>query len=393
LNPQERQNPGVERKKPMDQLIVKAGKELRCGYTTGSCATAAAKACAMMLLNEEIVDMVMIDTPKGVTLQLQVEDILRQKEWVSCSISKDAGDDPDVTNGIKISARVERSKEGIQIHGGKGVGRVTKEGLSCAVGEAAINPIPRQMILEALKQVAKNYKYKGGFSVIISAANGEEIAKKTFNPRLGIVDGISILGTSGIVEPMSEKALIDTIHLEINSKTVRNSEYLLISPGNYGRDFALREFGLDIEIGVKCSNFIGETIDYAVYKKVKNILLIGHAGKLCKIAGGIMNTHSRVADCRCEIFAAHAALAGASQQQIKRIMEVVTTEEISQVLQKFGLASQVFKSILQKIEFHLNQRAAFNCRIEVIMFTNKSWEFYQTEGAKDTIKNLKGCGC
>lgn len=374
----------------MDRLIVKAGKELRCGYTTGSCATAAAKACAMMLLTEEVADVVIINTPKGITLTLQVEDIVRQKEWVACSISKDAGDDPDVTNGMKISARVERSQEGIQIDGGAGVGRVTKEGLSCAVGEAAINPIPRQMILEALMEVARKYKYKGGFSVVISAENGEEIAKKTFNPRLGIVDGISILGTSGIVEPMSEKALIDTIHLEINSKTVSNSEYLLISPGNYGRDFALREFGVDIELGVKCSNFIGETIDYAVYKKVKNILLIGHAGKLCKIAGGIMNTHSRVADCRCEIFAAHAALAGASQQQIKQIMEAITTEEISELLQKFGLSRQVFESILEKIEYHLNQRAAFNCKIEVIMFTNKSWTFYQTVGANLAIKKVKG---
>jgi len=373
----------------MDQLIVKNGKELRCGYTTGSCATAAAKACAMMLLTEEVANVVIINTPKGITLTLQVEDIVRQKEWVTCSISKDAGDDPDVTNGMKISARVERSQEGIQIDGGTGVGRVTKEGLSCAVGEAAINPIPRQMIMEALLGVALRYKYKGGFSVLISAENGEEIAKKTFNPRLGVVDGISILGTSGIVEPMSEKALIDTIHLEINSKTVSNGEYLLISPGNYGRDFALREFGLDIELGVKCSNFIGETIDYAVYKKVKNILLIGHAGKLCKIAGGIMNTHSRVADCRCEIFAAHAALAGASQEQIKQIMEAITTEEISNLLQKFGLSSQVFESILKKIQYHLNQRAAFNCKIEVIMFTNKSWTFYQTVGANLAIKKVK----
>lgn len=372
----------------MDQLIVKHGRELRCGYTTGSCAAAAAKACAMMLLNEEVADVVIIDTPNGITLTLQVEDIVRQKEWVTCSISKDAGDDPDVTNGIKISARVERIEEGIKIDGGTGVGRVTKEGLSCTVGEAAINPIPRQMIIEALKQTAQKYKYKGGFSVVISAENGEEIAKKTFNPRLGIVGGISILGTSGIVEPMSEKALIDTIRLEINSKTVRNSEYLLISPGNYGRDFALREFGLDIELGVKCSNFIGETIDYAVYKKVKNILLIGHAGKLCKIAGGIMNTHSRVADCRCEIFAAHAALAGASNKQIKQIMGAITTEQISELLQKFGLSRQVFESILKKIEYNLNQRAAFNCTIEVIIFTNKSWEFYQTAGAKSAIENL-----
>ena len=375
----------------MNERVVKGGKELRCGYTTGSCATAAAKACAIMLLSDEAVDIVKIEAPKGVNLTLQVEDIIRQKDWVTCSISKDAGDDPDVTNGMRISARVEKILNGIQIDGGAGVGRVTKEGLSCAVGEAAINPIPRQMITKALKQVSQKYDYHGGFSVVISAENGEEIAKKTFNPRLGIVGGISILGTSGIVEPMSEKAIIQTIRLEINNKIFKNSEYLLISPGNYGRDFALKEFGLDIDLGVKCSNYIGEAIDYAAYKKVKNILLIGHAGKLCKIAGGIMNTHSRVADCRCEIFAAHSALAGAAQEQIEQIINSITTDEIGGLLQKYEIANQVYESILKKIEYHLNQRVAFNCRIEVIMFTKQGGAFYQTHGAQLAIENLKKC--
>lgn len=372
----------------MNERVVVGGRELRCGYTTGSCAAAAAKACAMLLLGDEVADVVIIDTPKGITLTLQVENIVRQRDWVSCSISKDAGDDPDVTDGIKISAMVKKIESGIQIDGGKGVGRVTREGLSCAVGEAAINPVPRKMILEALTQVAQKNNYHGGLSVLISAENGEEIAKKTFNPRLGIVGGISILGTSGIVEPMSEKALIDTIHIEINSKTARNSEYLLVTPGNYGRDFALKEFGLDIDLGVKCSNFIGEAIDYALYKNVKNVLLIGHGGKLCKIAGGVMNTHSRVADCRCEIFAAHAALAGASREQIKQVMNTVTTDEISGLLQKFGLAEQVYGSILRKIEYHLNERAAFKSRVEVIMFTNCRGTYYQTEGARLAIENL-----
>ncbi len=373
----------------MNERVVKGGKELRCGYTTGSCATAAAKACAIMLLSDELVNVVIIDTPKGTRLTLQIEDIVKQRDWVGCSISKDAGDDPDVTNGMRISARVERILNGIQIDGGAGVGRVTKEGLSCAVGEAAINPIPRQMIKEALEQVSQKYDYHGGFSIVISAENGEEIAKKTFNPRLGIVGGISILGTSGIVEPMSEKAIIETIRLEINSKILKNSEYLLISPGNYGRDFALKEFGLDIDLGVKCSNFIGEAIDYAAYKKVKNILLIGHAGKLCKIAGGIMNTHSSVADCRCEIFAAHSALAGASHEQIEQIMNAITTDEIGGFLQEFEIANQVYESIMKKIEYHLNQRTAFNCRIEVMMFTKQGESFYQTSGAQQAIEILK----
>ena len=379
----------------MDNFIVKDGKELKYGYTTGSCAAAASKAAAMMLLTKDTVDEVIIDTPKGIRLTLQVEDIVRQTGGVSCSVKKDAGDDPDATDGMKISARVEKIKNGILIDGGSGVGRVTRAGFSCAVGETAINPVPRKMIEEALLQTAQKYCYEGGFSVVISAENGEEIAKKTFNPRLGIIGGISILGTSGIVEPMSEKALIDTIHVEIDSKLAENSEYLLISPGNYGRDFALERFGFDIDKGIKCSNFIGETIDYAVYKNVKSMLLIGHAGKLSKIAGGIMNTHSRTADCRCEIYAAHAALAGASVECVKQIMGAVTTQEIDGILRREGLENVVYESIMKKIEYHLNYRAASKCRIEIIMFTDQNKEsqnraYYQTAGAEAIMNKLRG---
>ncbi|EPR09350.1 cobalt-precorrin-5B (C(1))-methyltransferase CbiD [Ruminiclostridium papyrosolvens] len=377
----------------MDEFIVKNGKRLKCGYTTGSCAAAAVKACTLMLLGNTTIDEVIITTPKGIRLTLQIDDIVKQKEWVSCSVEKDAGDDPDVTNGIKIFAKVQKLEKEILIEGGSGIGRITKSGLQCAVGEAAINPVPRRMIHEVLREVSQTYGYKGGFSVVISAEDGEEIAKKTFNPRLGIIGGISILGTSGIVEPMSEKALIETIHKEIDIRTAQNREYFLISPGNFGRDFALKRFGLDIDRGLKCSNYIGETIDYAVYKNIKNILLIGHTGKLCKIAGGIMNTHSRTADCRCEIFAAYSALCGASKECISKIMQAMTTDEINGILREEGLEEVVNMSILEKIKIHLNQRANFKCGIEVVMFTdlNRQLEdrvYYQTSGAEDMIKEL-----
>lgn len=371
----------------MDSFVLKAGKELKHGYTTGSCATGAAKACAEMLLAGKTVSEVLVNTPGGIRLNLQVEDIVRQPGWVSCAVTKDAGDDPDVTHGIRIYARVEKAETGILIDGGKGIGRVTRKGLACAVGEAAINPVPRKMISGALLETALKHNYHGGFSVLISAENGDEVCKKTFNPRLGITGGISILGTSGIVEPMSERALIDTIHVEIDSKLAEGTEVLLISPGNYGREFTIRRLGLDIEKGIKCSNFIGETIDYAVYKNAGNILLVGHAGKLCKIAGGVMNTHSRTADCRCEIFAAHAAMAGASKELVRSIMEAVTTEEIDEILQAAGLAGQVYGSIMSKIEYHLKQRAAGKASVEVIMFSGRE-SCYRTEDANRLINML-----
>ena len=373
----------------MKEYVVKDGKKLMLGFTTGSCATAASKAAATMLLTGEVQEQVRLETPKGILLNLEVEDITSDKESVSCKIIKDGGDDPDATHGMKICATVKKIPFGIEIDGGKGVGRVTKEGLACSVGEAAINPTPRLMIKEALIEVAEKHNYKGGFKVIISADGGEEVAKRTFNPRLGIIGGISILGTSGIVEPMSERALIETIHVEIDSRTSKGEDKLLICPGNYGRDFALREFNIDLETGIKCSNYIGEALDYSVYKGVKRIMLIGHAGKISKVAAGIMNTHSRMADGRKEIFAAHGAMAGATREQVMRIMEATTTDEIDCLLEEMKLKDKVWKTVMDKIVENLKYRIGDQCDIEVMTFTNKGRYIYMTEGARGLIKELE----
>lgn len=373
----------------MKEYVVKDGKKLKLGFTTGSCATAASKAAATMLLTGEIQEQVRLETPKGILLNLEVEDITSDKESVSCKIIKDGGDDPDATHGMKICATVKKIPFGIEIDGGKGVGRVTKEGLACSVGDAAINPTPRLMIKEALIEVAEKHNYKGGFKVIISADGGEEVAKRTFNPRLGIIGGISILGTSGIVEPMSERALIETIHVEIDSRTSKGEDKLLICPGNYGRDFALREFNIDLETGIKCSNYIGEALDYSVYKGVKRIMLIGHAGKISKVAAGIMNTHSRMADGRKEIFAAHGAMAGATREQVMRIMEATTTDEIDCLLDEMKLKDKVWKTVMDKIVENLKYRIGDQCDIEVMTFTNKGRYIYMTEGARGLIKELE----
>lgn len=373
----------------MKEYVVKDGKKLKLGFTTGSCATAASKAAATMLLTGEVQEQVRLETPKGILLNLEVEDITSDKESVSCKIIKDGGDDPDATHGMKICATVKKIPFGIEIDGGKGVGRVTKEGLACSVGEAAINPTPRLMIKEALIEVAEKHNYKGGFKVIISADGGEEVAKRTFNPRLGIIGGISILGTSGIVEPMSERALIETIHVEIDSRTSKGEDKLLICPGNYGRDFALREFNIDLETGIKCSNYIGEALDYSVYKGVKRIMLIGHAGKISKVAAGIMNTHSRMADGRKEIFAAHGAMAGATREQVMRIMEATTTDEIDCLLEEMKLKDKVWKTVMDKIVENLKYRIGDQCDIEVMTFTNKGRYIYMTEGARGVIKELE----
>ena len=371
----------------MNDYVVKNGNKLRTGYTTGSCAAAASKAAALMLLSDQEIDRVQLTLPAGEQIVLEIEDIDRRDKEVICCVRKDAGDDPDVTHGLKIFAKVGMIDAEIRIDGGTGVGRVTKEGLACKPGEAAINPVPKRMIEYSLKEAASQYNYNGGFAVEIFVPGGEEIAKSTFNARLGILGGISILGTTGIVEPMSEAALIETIKLEINSK--KPKDILFVSPGNYGLEFAKNSLGLNIDIAVKCSNYIGETLDFAVYSGFTRMLLVGHIGKLVKIAAAVMNTHSKTADCRNEIFAAHAAMSLASTGVVKKIMQAGTTDEIHHILEGAGLCEPVYQSILDKIIFHLNYRAKNKIQFELIIFSNENGVLMKTEHADVYINEIK----
>lgn len=353
-----------------NNIIVKNGKELRFGYTTGSCATAAAAAATEMLITGKAVALVVIELPSGSRVAFSIGDISIEKDSATCSVIKDAGDDPDVTDGMKIVATVCFCGEsGIKIFGGKGIGVVTCKGLPCAVGEAAINPVPKSMMLKNVTLILEKHKVQSGIIVTISAPKGEEIAKKTFNARLGIVGGISILGTTGIVEPMSEKALIDTIKLLIDKQAILSNDKILVSPGNYGKDYCKNILHIDLESSLKCSNFIGETLDYLVYKGFGKLLLIGHVGKLVKIAGGIMNTHSSVADCRMEIISAHAALLGASQNVVLELMNCLTTTTAIEILERENLSIQVFESIIEKIKFHIDYRVKGQLQTEVIIFS------------------------
>ena len=376
----------------MEQYVYKNHKKLRYGYTTGSCAAAASKAAAAMLLSGKEISYVELHTPKGIDLRLEVLDISREDNAVSCAIQKDGGDDPDVTNGILIYAKVSREpadEAQIIIDGGIGVGRVTKPGLEQPVGAAAINKVPRQMIRENLEAVCEQYHYHGKLSVVISIPAGVELVAKTFNPRLGIVGGISVLGTSGIVEPMSEQALIDTIRVEMRQKLANGMEYLLVVPGNYGIDF-LDQYGhgLQLEDAVKCSNFVGEALDAAVEFGAKGVLLVGHIGKFVKLAGGIMNTHSHNADARMELLTVHAALLGAPVELLQKMMECVTTDDALKYLKEADLMEPVMERIMEKMEFYVNQRAQHQLELGVITFSNVFGILGQTKNVPDLVKKI-----
>lgn len=371
----------------MEEYQFSQGKNLRCGYTTGSCATAAAKAAATMLLTGERVDSVRIDTPKGITLNLEPLQVELAENYVSCAIRKDSGDDPDDTNGILVFAKVERAVEpGVHIEGGVGVGRVTKPGLACAVGGPAINPTPRRMITSEVSSVMEQTGYADGLVVTISIPEGVEIAKKTFNPRLGIIGGLSVLGTSGIVEPMSEKALIETMYVEMRAQKARGNKDLLVFFGNYGEDFTRDVMQLDLEGAVTCSNFVGELLDYAVYLGFETLLLIGHSGKLVKLAQGVMNTHSKYADCRTELFALQAMFHGASVEVGKEIYACLTTDEVTKILKREQLFEPVIEQVTQKIDFYMQHRVHGKIKTAAFMFSNVYGILGKTEHADALIQ-------
>ena len=375
----------------MDSFITKDGKKLRRGYTTGTCAAAAAKAAAIMLLEERELSSVWLLTPGGVELTLEVLDTVRGPASVSCGIVKDSGDDPDVTNGMTVYAKVTKTAERgvISIDGGEGIGRVTKPGLDQSVGNAAINSTPRRMITEALLSVCEDHAYGGGLSVLIYAPEGKELAKKTFNERLGIVGGISILGTTGIVEPMSDSAVVETIRTELSVRAAAGKKAVLFTPGNYGADFIKNSLGLEPSAAVMTSNFIGDAFALASEAGFSEALLIGHIGKLVKLAGGMFNTHSRWGDCRAEIFASHAALSGAGNETVARIMDSAMTDDMLRLIDADGLKDDVMRSIMRKIEFQLTQRHLGTMRAGVITFSNVYGILGMTGDAKEILRDIQ----
>ena len=459
------------------------GKRTRYGFTTGTCAAAAALAAAALLFEGEVLAEVCLTPPKGIPLRIKIAEAEAGEGFASCGVIKDAGDDPDVTDGVlvrdtvgqpdrsgategmscaerptlakrldcaevaepvegqeraevaelvegKEHAEVAEPVEGLDcaggtgpagglsgspvsgrwytylegtesrdpfslyLRGGKGIGTVTKEGLSCPVGMWAINPVPRRMIFEQVASVCRRCFVSGPVYLTVEIPEGERLAEQTFNPRLGIVGGLSVLGTSGIVEPMSEPALLETIRLEIRQKALKGQgrkQILLLTPGNYGERFAADHLGLSMAAGVKCSNHIGAAIDMAAAAGVERVLLVGHAGKLLKVAAGVMNTHSSMADGRMECLAAYGAACGADREKVRRILDCVTVDGALAVLEEAqGLREAVMAMAMERIDHHLTCRARGSLKIEALLFTNDRGVLGMTPGAARMVQELSG---
>ncbi len=358
-----------------------------------------------MLLTGKKKEEITVMTPRGILYHARIEEAWTEERRASCAVRKDGGDDPDVTTGALIYASVSYESVSyerpnafcedfgascgpdavIRIEGGNGVGVVTRPGLDQPVGSAAINRVPRQMICREVEEVCRLADFHGGLLVEISVPEGERLAEHTFNPRLGITGGISILGTTGIVEPMSTKALLDTIEIELRQQYALGARQVVVSPGNYGLDFMKKRYSYDLDRSVKCSNYIGATIDMAAERGFEAMLLAGHIGKLVKVAGGIMNTHSGEGDCRMELLAASAVRRGADILSVGQVLDCISTEAALDVLEKAGLREPVMKDITERVIYHLRKRAAGRLRMECILYSNELGLLGASEGAESML--------
>ena len=337
-------------------------KQLKEGITTGSCATGATLASALWQMTGTCPKEVEIDTPIGRILRIPVYET---EQYGKCYVIKDAGDDPDVTHGCHVEALVEleEKEEGmITFCGGVGIGIATEEGLKIPVGEPAINPVPRQMMVHELKKVIGNRNAK----VTISIPNGEELAKKTLNGKLGIMGGLSILGTTGIVRPMSEEALKDSLLFELQMRRKQGHRSVLLVPGVAGERMARKHF-TETECAIQMSNYVGFMLEESAELGYRYALLAGAVGKLMKLSAGIMNTHSHVADGRNEIICTHSALLGARQDVIQELYESKTTEKAIEILKREHLMD-VWNQIAKKAEYHCKIRTGYRMEVRVVLF-------------------------
>ncbi len=375
-------------------------KELRRGFTTGSCSAAAAKAAVYMLLTGGTLDQISIETPAGIRYHAKIQDVRRSPGSVSCAVLKDGGDDPDVTTGLPVRAQVSAQEIDFQepnletqvfIDGGEGVGRVTLPGLDQPVGNAAINRVPRQMIEQEVRDVTRVLDFHGRIQVIISVPGGQEVAERTFNPRLGIQGGISILGTSGIVEPMSTQAILDTISVELSQRKELGYREVAVTPGNYGQRFMQEAYGYDLDQSVKCSNYIGDTIDRVKELEFQGMLLTGHIGKLIKVSGGMMNTHSREGDGRMEFLAAALIRRGGSGDVARKVLSCKITEEALRMIQEESaeLFHRTMEEVMDRIMFYLKKRAGAILPVECILYSSEFGLLASSKGAMEMLLRIQ----
>ncbi|WP_375711546.1 cobalt-precorrin-5B (C(1))-methyltransferase CbiD [Levilactobacillus brevis] len=333
-----------------DDYVFYNGRKLRKGFTTGTTATAAAVAATKTLLQQEPQSIVAVKAANGQQAEFDVQDDQFDETYASVAITKDGGDDQDATDGMLIYATVTlRQDSEITLDGGQGIGRVTQKGLANEPGMPAINPTPRRMIKQSVRDLLGPHR---GADIVISAPEGEKVAKLTYNPKLGIVGGISILGTSGIVTPMSEESWKHSISIEMNIHRQRGDDRIILTPGNYGEDFLTQTMKIPVTQQVQMSNFVGYVLKEAQRLGFKQVLMVGDLGKMIKVSAGIFSTHSKDADARAEVMVANLALLGAPLGLLKQVYACLTTISMIDLINEAG-----YQAVYQKIVDKIKQRS------------------------------------
>ncbi len=335
-------------------------KNLRGGFTTGAAAAAGVKAALIYFTSGEIVDFVEITALDGTLLNIPINRVEKISDTVKVEVIKDSGDDPDITNGVSIFTTTKIIGNEIIFRAGAGVGKITKRGLQLSIGEPAINPGPRQLI----KNVAQEFNI-AGLEVEISIPAGVELAKKTLNPILGVEGGLSIIGTTGVLRPMSEDAFKNSLVPQIDVAKAAGFETLIFVPGKIGETIA-KKIGFEAAAIIQTSNFIGFMLDAAAERQIAKIILCGHIGKLIKVAAGIFHTHNRIADARLETLAAYAAAEGLSAVEVQKILAANTTEDATQIISANHLEI-VYEKIAARASFRAERYIFGKMKISTIL--------------------------
>lgn len=342
-----------------------ASKRLRSGITTGASAAAAAQAAVLMLFRREEILSAKVTNPQGREIVVPVKTVVLLQDSAAATVIKDGGDDPDITSGLEIIATVTKGPVGIVITGGLGVGTVTRPGLQIPVGEPAINPVPREMITSA---VAPYLPEGTGVCIEVSVPGGAEAARRTLNPKLGITGGISILGTTGIVEPMSEEAFKRSLVPQITMAKAHGHTTVCLTPGRLGERWAAEILGIPPEAVVQMSNFVGYMLNACVEQGIKNVILTGHHSKLTKVAAGCFHTHNKVSDARLETLAAYAGLLGADHRVIRELLAANTSEGALEILRAHKVLG-VMPLIAAKAASRAMEHVFGDLRVGTVLFT------------------------
>ncbi|HEY7367921.1 MAG TPA: cobalt-precorrin-5B (C(1))-methyltransferase [Nitrosopumilaceae archaeon] len=344
-------------------------EKLRTGFTTGTASAASSKAAILSIINQKMIKSVDVTLPKGDSIPIKIHACEFGKSKARCSVIKDGGDDPDVTHSAEIVVELSLTPNvsQIEIEGGEGVGVVTKPGLGLELNKPAINPTPKKMIIENVNEIAKDLLQKNGIRIVISVPKGKELALKTDNPRLGILGGISILGTSGIVIPYSTASFAAAIRQSLDVSMAMGNDTVVLSTGGRSEEFAKKIVELPEHSFVQMGDFSGYTIQQCAKKKIKKAYVVGFIGKLAKMAAGVKQTHVKGSKVDMKLLAEIAQSCNADFKTVEQIRKANTARHVQEIVIE-NKVDGFFDKVCNLVYKHMRAHSEQQVPIDVILF-------------------------